>query len=204
MKDLQFTYPGGGFTLLLTDLSVNSGESIAFTGPSGTGNSKLLHLAAEIRRPDAGSATLGTSALMDLSEKERRSLRLTRIGFVFQDFELLDYRNVRDNILLPARLGGPLRLDNTVRLRAGALAEEMGIADKLERLPDRLSKGERQRAAVCRAHPAESIPILADEATENLDPENRDRVLDILFRFVRETGARPVITPLWKTKLTET
>jgi ABC-type lipoprotein export system ATPase subunit len=108
---------------------------------------------------------------------------------VFQDFELLDYLNIMDNILHPYRITSALRLDKGVRQRAATLAEEMGIGDKLKRRPDNLSHGEKQRAAICRALLPQPTLILADEATGNLDPENKTRILDLLFRSVEKHDA---------------
>jgi putative ABC transport system ATP-binding protein len=95
---------------------------------------------------------------------------------------------VRDNILLPYRISPSLRLDALVRVRAESLAERVGLSDKLNRTTRRLSQGERQRVAVCRALVTEPPLLLADEPTGNLDPENTARVLDILFDHVRESG----------------
>ncbi|TDI33832.1 MAG: ATP-binding cassette domain-containing protein, partial [Acidobacteria bacterium] len=106
----------------------------------------------------------------------------------FQEFELLEYLSVLDNILLPYRVTPALRLDHAVRERAQDLARQVGIADKLGRLVDRLSHGERQRVAVCRALLTQPALLLADEPTGNLDPANRDRVLDFLFDYVARAG----------------
>jgi len=119
----------------------------------------------------------------------RRDFRITSIGFVFQDFELLDYLSVFDNIVHPYRITGALKLDRKVRERARELAGKMGIGGYLERHPDDLSQGERQRAAICRALLPHPKLILADEATGNLDPENKERILDLLFAAVEEHGA---------------
>ena len=115
-----------------------------------------------------------------LNDAERRDFRITTIGFVFQDFELLDYLNVLDNILHPFRITGALALDKTVRRRAETLADDMGIKDKLNRNANDLSQGEKQRAAICRALLTQPKLILSDEATGNLDPENKTRILDLL------------------------
>jgi len=125
-------------------------------------------------------------AVSELRDAARRNFRITQIGFVFQDFELLDYLNVLDNILHPFRITGALQLSKEVRARAARLAEQMGIGDKLKRKADDLSQGEKQRAAICRALLAEPKLILADEATGNLDPENKTRILDLLFETVKE------------------
>jgi putative ABC transport system ATP-binding protein len=115
--------------------------------------------------------------------------RITNIGFIFQDFELLDYLSVRDNILHPFRITPALKLDQVIRDRAVRLARNMGIEDLLDRFPNDLSQGEKQRAAICRALLPQPKLILADEATGNLDPENKRLILDLLFESVREHDA---------------
>jgi putative ABC transport system ATP-binding protein len=127
-----------------------------------------------------------------MGDSARRDFRIKNIGLVFQEFELLAYLSVYDNILLPYRINPAVRLDSSVRDKAAALAQGVGIGDKLRRFPDKLSQGERQRVAVCRALLTEPGVILADEPTGNLDPSNKDRVLDILFAYVRERGATMV------------
>ncbi len=111
------------------------------------------------------------------------------MGLVFQEFELLEYLSVFDNILLPYRITQALELNPAARERARRLAADVGIADKLRRYPGQLSQGERQRVAICRAIIVEPPLLLADEPTGNLDPGNKGRVLDILFDYARETGA---------------
>ena len=123
-----------------------------------------------------------------LRESARRDFRIANVGLVFQDFALFDYLSVLDNILLPYRINPALRLDDAVRSRALDLAQRVGIADKLGREPGRLSQGERQRVAVCRAVLTDPPLLLADEPTGNLDPVNRERVLDILFDYAAESG----------------
>jgi ABC-type lipoprotein export system ATPase subunit len=124
-----------------------------------------------------------------LGDAGRRDYRITNIGFVFQDFELLDYLTVLDNILHPYRITRALNLDQEVRDRAASLADRMGIGRYLKRRPDDLSQGERQRAAICRALLPGAALILADEATGNLDPANKTQILDLLFENIEEHGA---------------
>jgi putative ABC transport system ATP-binding protein len=150
-------------------------------GPSGSGKTTLLHLVAGIATPDAGHIFTAGVEIGALGDAARRELRIRRIGLVFQEFELLEYLSVLDNILLPFRIHPALQLTRSVVQRARALAERVGIADKLSRLAPRLSHGERQRAAVCRALIAEPDLLLADEPTGNLDPTNKTRVLEILL-----------------------
>jgi putative ABC transport system ATP-binding protein len=125
----------------------------------------------------------------DLPDDQRRSFRITNIGLVFQEFELLDYLSVLDNILLPYRINPALKLEAAVKDRAAKLAEQMGIGDKLERHPGKLSQGERQRVAVCRAVLPEPALMLTDEPTGNLDPANKGRVLDLILDYAKQSGA---------------
>ena len=161
-------------------------ERVAVIGPSGTGKTTLLNLVAGIIVPSRGNIRVNDISVDRLGDRERRQFRITTIGFVFQDFELLDYLNVYDNILHPYRITKSLRLDDNVRERARTLAENMGIVDKLNRRATDLSQGEKQRAAICRALLPQPRLILADEATGNLDPENKERILELLFRAVKE------------------
>ena len=188
IDDLEFRYAEGEFRLRIGQLDVDRGTTAAFIGPSGSGKTTLLNLIAGIALPAAGRVTTDGVDVTALSDPERRSFRATRIGLVFQEFELLEYLSVLDNILLPYRINPALHLGDAVRARAESLAARVGIADKLGREPGRLSQGERQRVAVCRAVLTDPPLLLADEPTGNLDPVNRERVLDILFDYVAESG----------------
>ena len=112
---------------------------------------------------------------------------------IFQEFELLEYLSVRDNMLLPYRMSSALKLDGEALKRMEELSAQTGMADKLKRPIRRLSQGEKQRVAFCRAVLTDPPLILADEPTGNLDPENTERVLDILFEYVRASEAALVI-----------
>ena len=186
IHNLEFSYPTGNFLLNIPDFSVAKHEKVAVIGSSGTGKTTLLNLIAGISVPKRGSIRVQDMSVEQLNDSQRRQFRITNIGFVFQDFELLDYLNVYDNILHPFRITRSLQLTPAVKDFARELAGEMGIGDKLQRRATDLSQGERQRAAICRALVPRPILILADEATGNLDPENKDRILDLLFRAVEE------------------
>ncbi len=188
ISDLNFSYPIGEFRLNVPEFSVMRSGKVAVIGPSGSGKTTLLNLIAGIITPVVGSVRVGDVEVSSLTDDGRRDFRITNIGFVFQDFELLDYLNVLDNILHPYRITAALDLDGEVRERAVQLAEEMGIRDKLRRYPGNLSQGEKQRAAICRALLARPQLILADEATGNLDPDNRERILELLFESVEDHG----------------
>ena len=189
ISDLRFSYPEGEFELNVSTLEVATGETLAVIGPSGSGKTTLLHLMAGIRLPQEGKVTTDDVVVTELDDGVRREFRIRRIGMVFQEFELLEYLSVLDNILLPYRISKSLTLDRDVRDRAASVAEYVGIADKLHRLSTRLSHGEKQRVAVCRALIAEPVLLLADEPTGNLDPANTQKVLDILLDATEATGA---------------
>jgi putative ABC transport system ATP-binding protein len=189
INSLTFTYPSGEFRLDIQELSVASGEKVAFVGPSGSGKTTLLNLVAGILPPNKGSIKVDNDEISKLNDTARRKYRITNIGFIFQDFGLLDYLDVRDNILHPYRITEALKLNPDVRQRAENLAEQMGIADKLQRHPTDLSHGERQRVAICRALLPGPKLILADEATGNLDPKNKAHILELLFQSVETHGA---------------
>ena len=189
IRDLEFHYRGGEFSLRVPALDVDPGSTLALIGPSGTGKTTLLNLVAGYYLPHAGSVQVGDRDLSGLPDPARRAFRIRNVGLVFQEFELLDYLNLRDNILLPYRISPSLTCDQVVRERAERLAREVGIGDKLRRNVNRLSQGERQRVAVCRALLPEPSLLLCDEPTGNLDPANKEHVLDILFAYVRQRAA---------------
>ncbi|QPH54511.1 ABC transporter ATP-binding protein [Pontivivens ytuae] len=189
IEDLTFSYPSGGFGLRVPSLTLKDGERLAIVGPSGSGKTTLLNLIAGILRPATGRIDVGGTDVTTLSDAERRRFRASRIGFVFQDFALLDYLPARQNILYPYRISPGLVLDAAARSRAEALATASGIGDKLDRHPSALSQGEQQRVAICRALVTQPKLVLSDEATGNLDPESKARILDLLFERAEAAGA---------------
>ena len=189
IEALQFAYPRDGFQLRIPELTVPEAQKLAVIGPSGSGKTTLLNLIAGIQPPDAGEIHVAGQPVHALGDAARRNFRISRVGFIFQDFELLDYLSVFDNILHPYRISAVLRLNTEVRKRAQELAMQMGIDDKLGRTVGELSQGEKQRTAICRALLPRPRLILADEATGNLDPENKLHILDLLFQAVDRDGA---------------
>ncbi|MEH6579480.1 MAG: ATP-binding cassette domain-containing protein [Amphritea sp.] len=189
IQALEFKYDIGGFHLAIPELFIAPGERLAVIGPSGSGKTTLLNLIAGIIQPLAGRVQVGDVEVTGLSDAARRDFRVSTIGFVFQDFELLEYLNVMDNILHPYRISTALKLTPQVRGRARELAAQMGISDKLGRSARDLSQGEKQRAAICRALLPDPDLILADEATGNLDPLNKGHILDLLFESVAAHNA---------------
>lgn len=189
IEALQFHYADGDFCLDIPRLQVDPGERVAVVGPSGSGKTTLLNLIAGIVRPQSGRISTGATDMLALDDGKIRDFRIENIGLVFQEFELLEYLDVLDNVLLPYRINNSLRLDAAVVQRARDLLDSVGIGDKHDRHPEHLSQGEKQRAAVCRALLVEPPLLLADEPTGNLDPMNKDRVLDILLAYARDNGA---------------
>ncbi len=189
VEELSFGFGTGGFRLRVPELSLDKGERLAIVGPSGSGKTTLLNLIAGILVPESGRIKVDGIEVTTLGDSARRRFRAGHIGFVFQDFALLDYLSARQNILYPYRITPALTLDAKVRDRAETLAIACGIGDKLDRHPTALSQGEQQRVAICRALVTRPKLILSDEATGNLDPDSKVRILDLLFEQAAEAGA---------------
>jgi len=193
VRDLEFAYGAGGFRLAVPSLLVASPESVALTGPSGCGKTTLIHLLAGILTTGAGAIEIAGIDMAGLAPADRQDLRALKIGLVFQEFELLEYLDVLDNVLLPYRLTPVLELDDDVVDRARELIADVGLGDKLRRYPGELSQGERQRIALCRALVTEPAVILGDEPTGNLDAANRDHVIESLLAYGRAAPAAVVV-----------
>ncbi len=189
VENLTFRYGGSGFRLNVPQFALAENERVAIVGPSGSGKTTLLNLIAGILTPEAGRIVVAGTDVAGLPDVQRRRFRASTIGFVFQDFALLDYLSARQNILYPYRITPALTLDAAARDRAEALAASCGIGDKLDRHPTALSQGEQQRVAICRALVTQPKLILSDEATGNLDPDSKARILDLLFAQAAEAGA---------------
>ncbi len=189
ITDASFRYARGGFALRIPELHVETGQRLAVIGPSGSGKTTFLNLIAGITRPAQGQIEIGQVDVTALGERARRDFRITKIGFVFQDFELIEYLSVRDNILHPFRISSALRLSREVHSRLHGLVTELDIGDKLDRYVSELSQGEKQRAAICRALLPQPALILADEATGNLDPINKARIMALLHDRCQRQGA---------------
>jgi len=189
VEDLEFRYSEGDFRLRIPELGVAAGEKAALIGPSGSGKTTLLNLISGVAVPMRGRIRVQDTEVTGLDDAGRRGFRIRNIGMVFQEFELLEYLSVLDNILLPYRITESLTLDDDVRERARRLGRGVGLADELNRNVTRLSQGERQRVGVCRALLTNPPLLLADEPTGNLDPSNKDRVFDILFEYASKNGA---------------
>ena len=166
---------------LLCQAEPEPGESVALVGPSGSGKTTLLSLIAGILTPERGNIRLNGQDITSLSARAKQQLRLRNIGMIFQSFELLEYLDVRDNILLQARLAADVSITPVLEQRARAIACELGLEDKWRRRVTALSQGKRQRVAACRALLLDPPLVLADEPTGNLDPQNKQAVLEHLI-----------------------
>ena len=198
ISDLRFLYPATSahhpdgaspFSLHLPRLEISAGERVAIIGPSGCGKTTLLELLTGILVPQSGRIVVSGTEISGASDAERRRFRITKMGLVFQSLALVEYLNVLDNLLHCYRITNALRLDDDVRSRARSLASDLGLSDKLRRPVGALSQGERQRVAIGRALLSKPEILLADEATGNLDPENKGRILDLLFAQLERDGA---------------
>jgi lipoprotein-releasing system ATP-binding protein len=177
-----------GVTLVAdASLKVERGEFIAITGPSGSGKSSLLYLLGLLDRPTEGRVLLEGRDTASLSAAELANLRLKRLGFVFQFHFLLPEFSTLDNVLIPMRRLGRLK-DAAARAQAMKLLEALGMAEAAAKLPEQLSGGMRQRAAIARALANDPAIILADEPTGNLDTRNAAAVFDIFARLASEEG----------------
>jgi putative ABC transport system ATP-binding protein len=185
LVDLTKSYREGDREHVVLDRAVASiavGERVAILGPSGSGKSTLLNLVSGIDLPDGGTVRVDGTDLTALSERDRTLFRRRRLGFVFQFFNLLPTLTVLENLLLPMELKGRVGADEEARARE--LLGDVGLADRADTFPDRLSGGEQQRVAVARALVHEPALVLADEPTGNLDQDTGERVADLLDRLV--------------------
>lgn len=181
ISQLEFKFPRSDFRLAVGTLDIAAGERIAIIGPSGSGKTTLLHLLAGILTPTRGTIRVAGETVSAMHDRARRAFRVSRIGLVFQSFELIRYLDVFENILLPYRLNPALNLTTDVRKRVERLADETGIQHRLRYFPDRLSQGEKQRVSICRAMLSNPPLLLADEPTGNLDPSAKLNIVDLLF-----------------------
>lgn len=191
VSGLRFAYPRESFSIRVDALSVKAGEAVAIVGPSGCGKSTLLRVMAGLLSPDEGKVKMGQHDVHALSSGALRDFRLRRVGLVFQDFALLDYLTVEENVLLPMRLGG-FEKDESVE-RAHELIKQLGIAQHTKRLTREISQGERQRVAIARSLAHRPSFVFADEPTASLDSVRRDKVGELLLDYSRRENAPLVL-----------
>lgn len=167
------------------NFSVEQGEYVAIMGESGSGKTTLLNILASLDKPTSGEVILNGKNTVQIKEKELSAFRRNNLGFVFQDFNLLDTFSLQDNIFLPLVLSGQ-RYD-AMKTRLDPIAEDLGITKILGKYPYEVSGGQKQRAAVARALITHPQIILADEPTGALDSKSTDQLLD-LFRKINDYG----------------
>jgi putative ABC transport system ATP-binding protein len=165
------------------NLQVGSSESVALTGESGSGKSTLLHLVAGLDAADGGEIRVDGTALSELNDAARASLRRDRLGLVFQQFNLIPSLSVEDNLKFQSRLAGK---HDAAWL--AELTERLGLSDLLKRYPEQLSGGQQQRLAIGRALAPKPLLLLADEPTGNLDEDTADEVLALARDLVARSG----------------
>lgn len=187
IRKVYATRFGGNQVQALTDVSftVDEGEYVAIMGESGSGKTTLLNILAALDRPTSGTVLLDGKDISAIRENQLAAFRRDQLGFVFQDFNLLDTFSLKDNILLPLVLQGM----NWREMEANLLpiANQLRIANLLEKYPYEVSGGQKQRAAVCRALITHPLLILADEPTGALDSRATDALLDV-FQQINQTG----------------
>ena len=194
IRGLKRTYETEGETLEVlrgVDLDLFPGEIVGLIGPSGSGKSSLLHAAALLERPNAGSVEVGGINGLTLSERQRTALRRDDMGFVYQFHHLLPEFNALDNVALPLLIAG--HAFPKARAAAQDWLDKMGLGERLDHRPGQLSGGEQQRVAIARALVHGPKIVLADEPTGNLDPQTSDLVFSALTQACRESGAAALI-----------
>jgi putative ABC transport system ATP-binding protein len=189
LESLYKTYDGGVTALDGVTATFAAGSFTAVMGPSGSGKSTLLHCAAGLDRPTAGQVFIDGTELTAATDTAMTKFRRLRVGFVFQDYNLLPALTVEQNVVLPQRLAGK-RAD---RRRSRAVLDQLGLGDRGHDHPERLSGGQRQRVAIARALVTEPAVIFADEPTGALDMRSAREVLTLLRAVVREHGRTVVM-----------
>ncbi|NMO50086.1 ABC transporter ATP-binding protein [Actinoplanes sp. TBRC 11911] len=189
LESLSRTYDGGVTALDGVTAAFPAGSFTAVMGPSGSGKSTLLQCAAGLDRPTSGRVFIDGAELTATKDTAMTKFRRTRVGFVFQDYNLLPSLTVAQNVVLPLRLAGRRADRRRVRMVLG----QLGLGDRTDELPERLSGGQRQRVAVARALVAEPAVVFADEPTGALDLRSARQVLTLLRSVVHEHGRTVVM-----------
>ena len=193
VKDLCRTFRQGDTDIHAVDhvsFSMETGEMVAIVGQSGSGKTTLLNLLGGIDKPTSGKVLLDGQDIHSLSDEESAKLRRRKIGYIYQDFKLLPILTAKENILLPATLDGKKIPSSEVR----ALADRLGIGNRLNHLPSQMSGGQRQRVAIARAPINQPSILLADEPTGNLDKASAREILEVLLKLNQEGNTILLVT----------
>ncbi len=192
VEHLGKTYTSGSKQLTVLDdinFSIEAGETFAIIGPSGSGKTTLLGLCAGLDYPDSGIVELSGVDLGNLNEDERAQLRNEKVGFIFQNFQLLPTLTAIENVVVPLELQG---VKNPEKIGKDLL-DKVGLGNRFHHYPSQLSGGEQQRVALARAFSTSPSILFADEPTGNLDQDTGDRVVELLFELNEEAGTTLVI-----------
>jgi len=175
-----------------SDLHIRSGAFIAIMGPSGSGKSTLMNMIGALDVPTSGEVTIGEDTIAGMEEDELAMLRSRKVGFIFQQFNLIESMTARENVALPMLFRGvPARERNE---RAADILEQVGLGDRVDFQPSRLSGGQRQRVSIARALANDPDIILADEPTGNLDTDTGDQIMELLTELNEEGKTIVMVT----------
>ena len=194
LKSIHRSFQIGDTTLEVlkgADLRIARGEIVALVGPSGAGKSTLLHIAGLLEQPSAGDVLIGGARASTFKDRERTRLRREEIGFVYQFHHLLPEFTALENVVLPQLIAGRKRAE--AEDKAKDLLTRLGLAERLQHRPSRLSGGEQQRVAIARAMANSPRILFADEPTGNLDPRTAKRVFDEFVALARAEGVAALI-----------
>lgn len=192
VKDVSKVYQSGDRQLKVLDsinFNIDAGETVSIVGPSGSGKTTLLGLCAGLDQPTSGQITITNQILNDLDEDQRATIRNKKIGFIFQDFQLIPTLTAVENVSVPLELRGEKHVSKT----ANELLERVGLLERSHHYPSQLSGGEQQRICIARAFSTMPAILFADEPTGNLDDETGEQIEELIFELNREKGTTLVI-----------
>ncbi len=191
-KDISKIYKSGSRELKVLkdiDFQVRAGESLSIIGPSGSGKTTLLGLCAGLDSPSSGQITLCGESISNMSENEKAKLRNKKVGFIFQNFQLIPTLTALENVMIPLELLG----NKTAKSVSTELLERVGLGGRLDHYPSQLSGGEQQRVSIARAFSNAPAILFADEPTGNLDEETGQSIETLLFNLNKEKATTLVI-----------